>query len=113
MPYTIRAGFEWAAHVLFLAAALHQSAELAHGDLIATAIWGAYSIALISAATIRVSVARQWMGISALMLAALKLLFVDMHGAETLWRVLLFIAFGVALLALSYWAPGRGEVSRA
>lgn len=98
-------GFEWAAHLLLLATILHQTGPMQYGDLVATACWGVYSLALITVGlTGRVN-SRQWMGLSALLLTAGKLLFVDMSGAETLWRVLLFMAFGAALLFLSYLAP--------
>jgi uncharacterized membrane protein len=100
----IRPGFEWAAHILFMLAVIHQAGPVAHGDLIVTASWGVYSIAVIAVGLVTADRSRQWIGVGVLLLSAGKLLFVDMSGAETLWRVLLFMGFGVALLVLNYFS---------
>lgn len=101
----VRPGLQWAAHLFFLGTVLHQTSAMVHGDLIATACWGAYSLVLLATGLAGQRLAHQWMGLVALFLAAGKLILVDMQGAETLWRVALFVCFGVALLVLSYLAP--------
>ncbi len=36
-----------------------------------------------------------------LLMAAGKLLFVDLHGVDTVWRIAVFVVLGAALLVLS------------
>ncbi len=85
---------------------LHDQATLAaHGDILATACWGIYAIALLVAGLSGAVRQLKYVGLATVILAAAKLLVVDMAGTETIWRVLLFLGFGGALLALSYFAP--------
>jgi hypothetical protein len=85
---------------------LHDQATLAaHGDILATACWGGYAIAVLVAGLSKSIGQLKYVGLATVILAAAKLLVVDMAGTETIWRVLLFLGFGGALLALSYFAP--------
>ncbi len=93
---------EWPALLAFLAVALHQPSTLALGDLLTTALWGVVSIAIVAISAHRPNPLREATGIVLLLLTAAKLLLFDMSGTETLWRVLLSMGFGSALLILHY-----------
>lgn len=100
--------YRYPAHALLLVVLLDQTAHVAHGDLFGTACWGAYAIGLLVAGIYKDIAELQYVGLATVLLAVGKLLWLDMAGTETLWRVLLFLAFGAALLAVSYFAPALG-----
>ena len=106
----VRPIFEWMAYLLALVSWLHQLHSFPHGDLLVTAGWGAIGVALIARGTLANELHHRWMGVFGVVLAAGKLLFVDLHGVDTIWRIVVFMALGVALLVLSYLTPDESSV---
>lgn len=51
----------------------------------------------------------QILGVVVITLTAAKLLIFDLETVATIWRVALFMAFGSAMLAISFW---RGLATR-
>lgn len=77
-----------------------------HGmDVVVTSLWGLLSLAMLVAGFVRDDGAQQGLGIVTVLLTAGKLLFVDLEAVDTILRVGIFMAMGVALLLISYMVP--------
>ena len=112
MPLSLGRIYRIAAHAAVLAWLWRELSALPGGEAYVTIAWGLYAVGLLIAglrldrsAFIRVAMAT-------LFLVAGKLFLVDLAEVEALWRVLLFLGFGVLFLSLSYylqalWRPGR------
>jgi uncharacterized membrane protein len=112
MPLSLGRIYRIAAHAAVLAWLWSELSALPGGEAYVTIAWGLYAVVLLVAglrldrsALIRVAMAT-------LFLVAGKLFLVDLAEVEALWRVLLFLGFGVLFLSLSYylqalWRPGR------
>jgi uncharacterized membrane protein len=87
------------AHCGVLAWSARELTALSLGSGLVTAVWGGYGLALLVLAPGRARA----VGLATLLLAAAKLVVVDARQLEPLWRILLFLAFGAALLAVGYW----------
>jgi uncharacterized membrane protein len=104
-----------AAHAAELAWLWRELSPLPGGEAYVTVAWGVYAVGLLVAGLRldRISPVRG--GMATLFLVAGKLFLVDLAEVEALWRVLLFVGFGVLFLSLSYylqalWRPsGRRE----
>jgi uncharacterized membrane protein len=104
-----------AAHAAVLAWLWRELSPLPGGEAYVTVAWGVYAVGLLVAGLRldRISPVRG--GMATLFLVAGKLFLVDLAEVEALWRVLLFVGFGVLFLSLSYylqalWRPsGRRE----
>ncbi|QDG52351.1 DUF2339 domain-containing protein [Persicimonas caeni] len=105
---TAKLAYRYAVHFLLLIYLLDQSMLAANGDVLGTACWGIYAIGLLIAGLRVDSKHLKYTGLATVVLAVGKLLVIDMAGTETIWRVLLFLGFGLALLAVSYVAPVLG-----
>jgi len=94
------------AHALFLAWLAKELGPLSEGTGIVTLAWGVYGAALLIAALqwrdrrAALTHGLQLVALSTLGLAVLKLLLVDLGRLATVWRILLFMGFGAALLGL-------------
>ena len=112
MPLSLGRIYRIAAHTAVLAWLWRELSAMPGGEAYVTIAWGLYAVVLLVAglrldrsALIRVAMAT-------LFLVAVKLFLVDLAEVEALWRVLLFLGFGVLFLSLSYylqalWRPGR------
>lgn len=105
---TAKMSYRYAVHFLLLIFLLDQSMLAPNGDILGTACWGVYAIGLLIAGLRVDSKHLKYTGLATVVLAVGKLLVIDMAGTETIWRVLLFLGFGLALLAVSYVAPLLG-----
>jgi hypothetical protein len=101
-------------HPFFLLWLAWELGPLTTGTGLVTAAWGAYG-ALLLLLSLRLGSrdarALQLVAYSALGLAVLKLFFVDLQRMAMLWRVLLFMGFGGALLGLSSLFKPRDEAA--
>ncbi|HSG99682.1 MAG TPA: DUF2339 domain-containing protein, partial [candidate division Zixibacteria bacterium] len=104
-------------HLLFLALVYHQFISVANGHGLISTIWAVYSIGLMVLALRLRHVKLKAVASFTLGVVILKLFLVDLANIEALWRILLFIALGGALLALSYfyqrlWESRPGDSER-
>ncbi len=106
-PGRTAVAYRLGAHSLFLIWLAKELGPYSSGTGVVTLAWGLYGAALLVAALqwrdrrSAVTHGLQLVAFSALALAVLKLLLVDMGRIATLWRVLLFMGFGAVLLGLS------------
>ena len=113
-PGAFASVYRISAHVALLAFLWRELSVLPGGDASVTISWGVYAAGLLvwGLRQDRVKLIRG--GLSTLFLVVGKLFLVDLAEVEALWRVLLFLGFGVLFLALSYylrslWRPDSGE----
>lgn len=110
------AAYLLAAHVAFLALIWRELSAMTDGRAYITIVWGAYAIALLVGGLSRGRIIPLiYTGLATLALVVGKLFLVDLREVDPLWRVLLFLGFGGALLMLSYYfqnviggKPGSG-----
>jgi hypothetical protein len=114
MPRSLGMVYRGAAHVAVLAWLWRALSPLPGGEAYVTVAWGVYAVGLLVAGLRldRISPVRG--GMITLFLVAGKLFLVDLAEVEALWRVLLFVGFGVLFLSLSYylhalWRPGHSS----
>jgi uncharacterized membrane protein len=99
--------FYLAAHALFLVWLAKELGPIAKGTGLVTLAWGAYGAALLFLALLwrdrrgEATHALQLVALSAVALAVGKLVAVDLQRVAILWRICLFMGFGIALLVLS------------
>jgi uncharacterized membrane protein len=103
-----------AAHAAVLAWLWRELSSLQGGEAYVTVAWGVYAVGLLIAGLRLDRSAAVRGGMATLFLVAGKLFLVDLAEVEALWRVLLFVGFGVLFLSLSYylqalWRPARGS----
>jgi uncharacterized membrane protein len=103
MPRGLSMVYRVAAHAAVLAWLWRELSPLPGGEAYVTVAWGVYAVGLLvtglrldRSATVRE-------GMATLFLVAGKLFLVDLAEVEALWRVLLFVGFGVLFLSLSYY----------
>ena len=102
---TEKRAYRLAAHVLLLFFLVIEPGGLEYGDIIATTAWGLYAVLMLTVGLITREREHQHIGLFVVVLTVYKLIFVDMQEVDPIWRVLLFLGFGAALLALSYFSP--------
>jgi len=106
-PPSVAWAYRLAAHSAFLAWLWYELSILANGNSYVTISWGGYALALLWAGT---RMARPTlvlrMGLGTLLLVVGKLFIVDLASVETIWRIALFLGFGVVFLVLSYFFQG-------
>jgi uncharacterized membrane protein len=99
----------WGFFYLGTFAAMAVWATQLHGmdgaEVIVTGTWGVGALAMLVAGFVRNDGAQQALGITAVLLTAGKLLFIDLDSVDTIVRVGLFMAMGGTLLFVSYLVP--------
>ncbi len=84
-----------------------------HGGGLVTLAWGACGIALIIPTFMGARKGQQALGLATLGLVAVKLLVVDMAALDLVWRILLFMGFGLSFLVVGYLINrGRADPGR-
>ncbi len=78
---------------------------VANGQGIVSLVWGVYAIGLLSAGGLAHRLDLQRVGMVTLFVVAGKLLLIDLLLIDPLWRILMFIGFGIIFLGLSYLLP--------
>jgi hypothetical protein len=97
--------YRLAAHVAILAWFYRELLPLDNGQGFISTAWGIYGIGMLIAG-LRFNIARlRFVGLITMGLVVAKLFLVDLARLETIWRVLLFMGFGVVFLLLSYFFP--------
>ncbi|MDX6765439.1 MAG: DUF2339 domain-containing protein [Candidatus Methylacidiphilales bacterium] len=70
-----------------------------------TLFWGLYALVLIVASVVRWNVWVRRTGLAMLLVVVVKMVLVDLGQLPSEWRVVLFIGFGLLMLAISYLLP--------
>src|SRR5918997_3463264 len=114
MPRSLSMVYRVAAHAAVLAWLWRELSSLQGGEAYVTVAWGVYAVGLLIAGLRLDRSAAVRGGMATLFLVAGKLFLVDLAEVEALWRVLLFVGFGVLFLSLSYylqalWRPGHSS----
>ena len=76
---------------------------------VVTIAWAAYALTLVTVAAVADRGGIRAAGLTTLAIAVAKLVFVDLASISTGWKVVLFMSFGVVMLAVGYWLIGRDE----
>ncbi len=84
---------------------VHQLTDTAGGDVIATSVWGVFALTMLVAGVVREHGKAQALGLAVILITAAKLLIFDLESVSTIWRVVLFMTFGAAMLTISYLVP--------
>lgn len=103
-------------HVALLAWFSRELSALQDGNAYISIAWGVYAIILlVGGLSGRRVLPLVYAGLATLFLVIAKLFLIDLAALDPLWRVLLFLGFGGALLVLSYYfqnviggKPGTG-----
>ncbi len=95
----------WGALLALLAVLAHQLQALSYGALLTTCVWGAVAMSAIVVGLRLGSQVSQVMGLVIIVGTGLKLLVFDLEQVAAIWRVGLFMLFGVTLLGLSALWP--------
>ncbi len=110
-----RQAYQIAAHILLLGWFLREFSELPNGQAYVTISWGLYGIALlIVGLRLRQNQIRIGAMVTLLIVVA-KLFLVDLAMLKAIWRILLFMGFGIIFLVISYYfqalwkGPSRAE----
>ncbi len=103
--------YRLAAHVGLLAWLACELGRLPGGDGWVSASWGLYSLALLIPGLLKGNQGLRATGLATLLLTAAKLMIVDLARVDSLWRILLFLAFGVIFLSLGYWLRNLWQFS--
>jgi uncharacterized membrane protein len=80
-----------------------------HGAGLVTIAWGACGIGLVLPTFAADRKGQQAVGLATLGLVAAKLLLVDMAELDLVWRILLFMGFGLTFLVVGYFINRRPE----
>lgn len=79
--------------------------HVSQGQMIVTLIWGSISLGLVVAAAPFADLRLAQVGLGALVVTVAKLFLVDLVEVDRLWRALLFMCIGVAILRLGFVMP--------
>ena len=106
-----RWGYLLVAHAALLTWLWRELTQLPNGSGYVTIAWGVYAIILVVTALLRGIVPVRSAALGTLILVVGKLFFVDLANVDGIWRILLFLGFGLVFLTLSYyfrslWEPG-------
>lgn len=105
--------YQVAVHLLILAWLAQELARLPSGQAWVSAAWGAYGIVLLVAGLRLDHAGVRATALATFGLVIVKLFLVDLAALEAIWRVLLFLGFGGAFLALSYYFPSLWKAKSA
>jgi uncharacterized membrane protein len=99
-------------HLLLLYWIYQTVASFSNGQAWVTVLWGSYAIGLLIAGFIRYGKKVRLMGMGTIFLVIGKLFLVDLATLPAIWRILLFIGFGGALILLGYYLQSRWSRSK-
>jgi len=97
-------------HVLFLGWLWHELVRLPAGHGWVTTSWGVYAVVLLIAGLLKDNAGFRRAALATFGAVVVKLFIVDLAELEPIWRILLFLGFGGAFLALSYYFPNLWKV---
>lgn len=84
---------------------VHQLGETPGGEVLSTGIWGFLGLGAVVFGVVRDESPSLALGVIVMLLTAAKLLVFDLDSIATIWRVALFMTFGVSMLIISYLVP--------
>ena len=105
LPCEEIAAYQLGAHLLFLTWLFRELSGLPAGQAWVSVAWGVYAAALLVVGLRLDRVEMRATALATLGLVVAKLFLVDLAELQAIWRVLLFMGFGAAFLALSYYFP--------
>lgn len=88
--------------VIYLLISYKNVSYLNGGNGIVSALWAVYGIFLVSAGLIKEEKNRIYTGLGLIGVVAIKLIVLDLSDAAPIWKIAIFIGFGIALLGVSY-----------
>ena len=88
--------------VIYLLISYKNVSYLNGGNGIVSALWAVYGIFLVSAGLIKEEKNRIYTGLGLIGVVAIKLIVLDLYDAAPIWKITIFIGFGIALLGVSY-----------
>jgi len=97
--------------LLYLGWTYHTFAGLDGGQGLVSTAWGAVALGLVGVGGKASRPEVLYAGMATLLLVVGKLFLVDLAALSPLWRVLIFLGFGAALLLAGYVLPGRLDPS--
>jgi len=92
-----------AGHCFFLGWLLSELAPLENGQGYVTICWGVYAIVLLVLGLLNNIRLLRIVSMSTLFVVVAKLFLVDLAHLETIWRILLFLCFGIVFLGIGYY----------
>jgi uncharacterized membrane protein len=103
----IRQIYQLTAHLLFLVWLYQEFSGLENGQAWISMAWGAYAIILLLMGFLRFGKRMRLTGMATIFVVVGKLFLVDLSQLEAIWRILLFIGFGITFLILGYYWQTR------
>lgn len=108
----LRLVYRWGAHIGFMALLLRELSSLSDGQAYVTIAWAAYALALLGAGLVLKKLQLRLAALVALAAVVAKLLLLDLSYLDAVWRILLFLGFGVLFLVLSYFFQSAWKLER-
>lgn len=99
--------YQLAVHLVFLLWLYQKFTVLDNGQAWSTVAWGAYAVLLLAWGFIRYNQGVRLIGMGTIFLVVGKLFLVDLSQLEAIWRILLFMGFGVVFLLMGYYWQSR------
>lgn len=99
-------------HVLFLGWLWHELSRLPTGQAWVSTSWGVYGIILLVVGLRLDHTGLRKAALATFAAVVVKLFIVDLSELEPIWRILLFLGFGGAFLALSYLFPSLWKMKK-
>jgi len=100
IPSVVIAGLQGAAFMVVIYKNLHM---FTYGKGIITLLWAAYAIALLAYSVVKANKNLVTLSLGFIVAVAGKYILVDLASVSTLWKIIISMAFGTALLLLSYF----------
>lgn len=97
--------YRYGAHGAVLAYIYGQAMVPGWGDVLVSTLWGAYAVALLLGGVLGGRNHLKRAGLLTVLVTVTKLVVVDLQAVDTQWRIALFMGFGAALVAISYFWP--------
>jgi hypothetical protein len=100
IPLTYRMGINVVAFMIITYQNLNMTS---YGNGIMTLLWAAYGLALLAWSVVKASKGLIKLALIMIVIIAAKFVIVDLSTVSTLWKILVSMIFGTALLILSYF----------
>lgn len=101
--FDIRQVYQITTHLVFLLWLYQTFSVMGNGQAWVTVSWGIYAIALLVMGFVWYNKNVRVIGMATIFVVVGKLFFVDLSQLEAIWRILMFMGFGVVFLLLGYY----------
>lgn len=105
----LRQIYQLTSHLIFLLWLYQKFMVLDNGQGWVTLAWGAYAILLLVWGFIQYNRGIRLVGMGTIFLVVSKLFLIDLSQLEAIWRILLFMGFGVVFLLLGYYWQSKWD----